>query len=254
VHLAPTELYRNTLASTSSSAGEGSTGAFSELQTNLALSRDFATPLTSHVESHFGAGRHRGIGVGWVDGHASDRLAVARSLRQNVADAAGRPSARIVQLGRVHLRPQRPQLGLAHVPAHRPERFAFPTLVPQQPSLAPPTRHARARVLPVPRPSWGVNPPLAPLRCLPLGASPPASPEDYPEPRSSRIPESRGEQWHSRELSPPECSAYCRRAIRMRCENIASDAPFTCADSQTNPHSRESGGALTRSHLQSESA
>lgn len=81
--------------------------------------------LTSHVEPHFGARWHGGIGVRRMDGDASDRLPVTWSLGQNLANTVGCPSARIIYLGRVYLGPQRPHLGLAHVPAYRPENLHF---------------------------------------------------------------------------------------------------------------------------------
>lgn len=89
------------------------------------LRKKMKSVLTSHVESHFGAGWHGRIGVRWMNGNASDRLAVTWSLGQNLANTVGRPSARIIYLGRVYLRPQRPHLGLAHVPAYRPENLHF---------------------------------------------------------------------------------------------------------------------------------
>lgn len=60
-----------------------------------------------------------------MDGNASDRLAVTWSLGQNLANTVGRPSAWIIYLGRVYLRPQCPQLDLANVPAYRPENLHF---------------------------------------------------------------------------------------------------------------------------------
>lgn len=60
-----------------------------------------------------------------MDGDASDRLPVTWSLGQNLANTVGCPSARIIYLGRVYLGPQRPHLGLAHVPAYRPENLHF---------------------------------------------------------------------------------------------------------------------------------
>lgn len=60
-----------------------------------------------------------------MDGDASDRLAITWSLGQNLANTVGRPSTRIIYLSWVYLRPQRPQLGLAHVPAYRPENLHF---------------------------------------------------------------------------------------------------------------------------------
>lgn len=47
-----------------------------DLIASLTLHDDGLYLLTSHVESHFDAGRHGGIGVRWMDGDASDRLAV----------------------------------------------------------------------------------------------------------------------------------------------------------------------------------
>lgn len=81
--------------------------------------------LTPHVEPHFGAGRHGGIGVRRMNSDASDRLSVTWSLGQNLANTVGCPSARIIYLRWVYLRPQRPHLGLAHVPAYRPENLHF---------------------------------------------------------------------------------------------------------------------------------
>lgn len=75
-----------------------------------------------------------------MDSDASDRLAVTWSLGQNLANTVGRPSARIIYLGRIYLRPQRPQLGLAHVPAS-PGKFAFPMAVLQQLLFAPLQHH-----------------------------------------------------------------------------------------------------------------
>jgi len=81
--------------------------------------------LTAHVESHFGAGRHGGIGIRRMNSDASDRLSVTWSLGQNLANTVGCPSARIIYLSWVYLGPQRPHLSLAHVPAYRPENLHF---------------------------------------------------------------------------------------------------------------------------------
>lgn len=81
--------------------------------------------LTAHVESHFGARRHGGIGIRRMNSDASDRLPVTWSLGQNLANTVGCPSARIIYLGWVYLGPQRPHLSLAHVPAYRPENLHF---------------------------------------------------------------------------------------------------------------------------------
>lgn len=110
-----------------------------------------------------------------MDGDASDRLAVTWSLGQNLANTVGCPSARIIYLGRVYLGPQRPHLGLAHVPAYRPENLHFqwlfcnnsltrspPPLVASSPTVSRSVSHTFRRPpllgpLALPRPAFPIK-------------------------------------------------------------------------------------------------
>lgn len=65
-----------------------------------------------------------------MNGHASNRLPVARSVRHDLADTVGRPGTRIIYLRWIHLWPQSPHFGLTHVPASiSPENLHFQCLL-----------------------------------------------------------------------------------------------------------------------------
>lgn len=65
-----------------------------------------------------------------MNGHASNRLSIARSVRHDLADTVGRPGTRIIYLRWIHLWPQSPHFGLTHVPASiSPENLHFQCLL-----------------------------------------------------------------------------------------------------------------------------
>lgn len=53
-----------------------------------------------------------------MKGDASYRFSVSRAFRENLSGAASHPIPRIILLGGVYLRAERPDLGIAEVPEH----------------------------------------------------------------------------------------------------------------------------------------